>query len=72
MQSPFEDTGEDNALQEVEFTLNVKGTYDGTLNVTSNDLALDPANPDIMPIGESFLLFPTSTPFSKCGDGLHS
>lgn len=52
MQSPFEDTGEDNALQEVEFTLNVFCSQDDTLNVTSNDLELDRNNPDIAPIGD--------------------
>lgn len=55
MQSPFEDTGEDNALQEVEFTLNVFCSQDDTLNVTSNDLELDRNNPDIAPIGDTLL-----------------
>lgn len=51
MQSPFEDTGEEDALTEVEFHLRVFCVSDGTLNVTSNDLTLDPNHPDIMPIG---------------------
>lgn len=55
MKSPFEDTGEDDAFTEVEFTLNVFCSQEGTLSVTSDDLNLDPAAPDVSPVG----LFPS-------------
>ena len=50
MKSPFEDTGMEDALTEVEFTLNVFCSQDNTLSVTSNDLVL--SDPDIRPVGE--------------------
>ena len=50
MKSPFEDTGLEDALTEVEFTLNVFCSQDNTLSVTSNDLVL--SDPDIRPVGE--------------------
>lgn len=51
MKSPFEDMGDEDALTEVEFTLNAFCSQDGTLSVTSDDLTMDPAHPDIAPIG---------------------
>ena len=58
MLSPFEDTGEEEALTEVEFRLNVYCSQEETLSVTSNDLELDPAHEDVKPIGA--LLFAAS------------
>lgn len=51
MLSPFEDTGEEEALTEIELRLNVFCSSDDQLSVTSNDLELDPAHPDVRPIG---------------------
>ena len=51
MVSAFDDTGDEMALTEVQFTLNVFCSQEGTMNVTSNDLELDQACPDIRPIG---------------------
>jgi DNA-directed RNA polymerase II subunit RPB3 len=49
MLRPFEDDG--SKLTEVTFNLSVKCTSDETMYVTSNDLQLDPMNPDIRPVG---------------------
>lgn len=51
MLSPFEDTGEEEALTEIEFRLNAFCSTDDQLAVTSNDLQLDPAHLDVRPIG---------------------
>lgn len=51
MKSPFEDMGEEDSLTEIEFTLSVFCSQDGTLNVTTNDLNLDPSHPEVRPIG---------------------
>jgi hypothetical protein len=49
-QGPFEDAGDED-FSEVEFTLNVRCTSDDTMEVTSNDLQLDPNHPDVAPVG---------------------
>lgn len=50
MQGPFEDTGDDD-FSEVELSLSVRCTSDETMDVTSNDLVLDPNHPDVAPVG---------------------
>ena len=55
MKSPFEDTGEEGSFTEVEFTLNVFCSQDGTLSVTSDDLNLDPACLEVSPVGTTSL-----------------
>ena len=50
MKSPFE-SAEDDDFTDVEFTLDVRCVGDETLDVTSNDLTLDQAHPDICPVG---------------------
>jgi hypothetical protein len=49
-QGPFEDTGDDD-FSEVELSLSVRCTSDETMDVTSHDLVLDPAHPDVAPVG---------------------
>lgn len=40
----------------MEFTLNVRCTSDDTMDVTSNDLQLDPNHPDVVPVGAPLCL----------------
>lgn len=51
MTSPFESVGDDDEWTDVEMTLNVKCTSDETMDVTSNDLVLDPLHPEVCPVG---------------------
>lgn len=50
MTGVFETAGESNFM-DVEMTLNVKCTSDDTMEVTSNDLQLDPNHPEVCPVG---------------------
>ena len=52
MQGVFETAGE-SGFMDVEMTLNVKCTSDDTMEVTSNDLQLDPNHPEICPVGKA-------------------
>jgi len=63
MVDAFNDRGDEGALTEVNFTLNVFCDQEGTMNVTSNDLELDQACPDIMPIGPPPPPFPLFSSF---------
>ncbi len=38
---------------DVEMALNVKCTSDETMEVTSNDLQLDPNHPEVCPVGQT-------------------
>lgn len=51
-QGVFETAGE-SGFMDVEMTLNVKCTSDDTMEVTSNDLQLDPNHPEVCPVGKT-------------------
>eukprot|EP00884_Botryococcus_braunii_P011957 jgi/Botrbrau1/20762/Bobra.0696s0001.1 len=51
MTSPFESVGDEDEWTDVEMSLNVKCTSDETMDVTSNDLVLDPEHPEVYPVG---------------------
>ena len=61
MQGVFETAGE-SGFMDVEMTLNVKCTSDDTMEVTSNDLQLDPNHPEVCPVGKA----PVSHNFARC------